>query len=48
MDNQRLFLYGALGLLLLLIWQTWQVDYGGGAGQQAGQPAAERGTADAR
>ncbi|WP_070989516.1 membrane protein insertase YidC [Halofilum ochraceum] len=28
MDNQRLFLYGALGLLLLLIWQTWQVDYG--------------------
>ena len=28
MDNQRLFLYGALGLLLLLLWQTWQVDYG--------------------
>ncbi|MDX1609594.1 MAG: membrane protein insertase YidC [Halofilum sp. (in: g-proteobacteria)] len=28
MDNQRLFLYGALGLMILLIWQTWQVDYG--------------------
>lgn len=28
MDNQRLFLYGALGLLILLVWQTWQVDYG--------------------
>ena len=28
MDNQRIFLYGALGLLLLVIWQTWQVDYG--------------------
>jgi YidC/Oxa1 family membrane protein insertase len=27
MDNQRIFLYGALGLLLLVIWQTWQVDY---------------------
>lgn len=28
MDNQRLLLYGALGLLLLLVWQAWQVDYG--------------------
>lgn len=28
MDNQRIFLYGAFGLLLLLIWQTWQIDYG--------------------
>jgi len=44
MDNQRLFLYGALGLLILLIWQTWQVDYGpqSGSGQQAA--TAESGT----
>ncbi len=27
MDNQRLFLYAGLGLLLMLIWQTWQLDY---------------------
>jgi len=30
MDNQRLFLYGALVLLLMLIGQTWQADYGAG------------------
>ncbi|TVO62386.1 membrane protein insertase YidC [Spiribacter vilamensis] len=28
MDNQRLFLVGALALVLLLIWTTWQRDYG--------------------
>ena len=28
MDNQRIFLYGALGLILLVMWQTWQVEYG--------------------
>ncbi|AGY92830.1 hypothetical protein SPICUR_09555 [Spiribacter curvatus] len=28
MDNQRLFLIGALALVLLLIWTTWQRDYG--------------------
>ena len=28
MDNQRLFLYGALALVLMLIYQQWQVDYG--------------------
>ncbi|WP_327437328.1 MULTISPECIES: membrane protein insertase YidC [Spiribacter] len=27
MDNQRLFLVGALALVLLLIWTTWQRDY---------------------
>ncbi len=27
MENQRLFLYLALGFLGLLIWQTWLVDY---------------------
>jgi len=42
MDNQRLFLYGALGLLILVIWQTWQVDYGSGSAAPGGaQPAAE-------
>jgi len=28
MDNIRLLLFGALGLLLLMIWQAWQRDYG--------------------
>jgi len=28
MDNQRLFLFMALGLVLLLIWTQWQEDYG--------------------
>jgi YidC/Oxa1 family membrane protein insertase len=37
MDYQRLFLFGALGLLLLVMWQQWQIDYGQG-GQQAQQP----------
>ena len=41
MDNQRLFLYGALGLLILVIWQTWQADYG--SRPQAQPPAAESG-----
>ena len=27
MDNQRLFLFAALGFILLIIWQQWQVDY---------------------
>jgi len=40
MDNQRLFLYGALGLLILLMWQTWQVDYGP-AGQRTPETVAE-------
>jgi len=26
MDNQRLFLYLGLGLILMLIWQQWQLD----------------------
>lgn len=44
MDNQRLFLYGALGLLLLLIWQTWQVDYG--PRREGTQPATAERSAD--
>jgi len=44
MDHQRIFLYGALGLLLLVIWQTWQVDYGAprtaGAEETTQQPDA--------
>lgn len=28
MDNQRLFLFAALGFILLILWQQWQVDYG--------------------
>ena len=55
MDNQRLFLYGALGLLLAMVWQTWQVDYGTlGEGSQpataeesAGSEAAPQDTPDA-
>lgn len=39
MDNQRVFLFMALGLVLLLIWTTWQEDYGPGS-QPA--PVAER------
>jgi len=41
MDNQRLFLYGALGLLILLMWQTWQVDYGPAGRQDRGQQVTE-------
>lgn len=37
MDNQRLFLYLGLGFLIMLIWQTWQIDY-----VLAPQQAAER------
>lgn len=36
MDNQRLFLYAALGFILLLLWQAWQQDYN--------QPAPQPGT----
>ena len=28
MDNQRLFLFAGLGLILMIIWQQWQIDYG--------------------
>ncbi len=44
MDNQRLLLYGALGLLLLLVWQTWQVDYG--PGSDAASPTRAEQSAD--
>lgn len=39
MDNQRILLYGALGLLLLLIWQTWQLDYTERPEPEAEEPA---------
>lgn len=39
MDNQRLFLYVALALVLLLGWMTWQQDYGPAATREAA-PAA--------
>lgn len=39
MDNQRLFLYVALALVLLLGWMTWQQDYGPAATREA-PPAA--------
>lgn len=35
MDNQRLFLYIALALVLLLGWMTWQQDYGPAATREA-------------
>ncbi len=35
MDNQRLFLYVALALVLLLGWMTWQQDYGPAATREA-------------
>ncbi len=28
MDNQRILLYAALGFVLLLLWQNWQLQYG--------------------
>lgn len=54
MDNQRILLYAALGFLLLIIYQNWQMQYGPNAGQyqqpQTAQqnssvPAASSGTA---
>lgn len=39
MHNLRLILYGLLGFVLLLIWQTWQEDYGPDPSAQ--RPAAE-------
>lgn len=40
MDNQRLFLYIALALVLLLGWMTWQQDYGPAATREAAQTAS--------
>lgn len=40
MDNQRIFLYGALGLILLVIWQTWQIDYGDAPARDATEEVA--------
>ncbi len=34
MDNQRILLYAALGFILLIIWQNWQIQYGSVAQQQ--------------
>ena len=36
MDNQRIFLFLALSVILMLLWQAWQQDYG--APQQAPTP----------
>ncbi len=41
MDNQRLFLFAALGFILLILWQQWQLDYG-----LAPAPATQQGVAD--
>ncbi len=42
MDNQRLFLLVALALVMLLIWTTWQQDYGPApATQTAAEAPAE-------
>lgn len=38
MDNTRLFLYGALAFLGLLIWEQWKADYG--PEPEIAQPAA--------
>ena len=43
MDNQRLFLVGALALVLLLIWTTWQRDY---AAEPAPQAESSQTTSD--
>jgi YidC/Oxa1 family membrane protein insertase len=42
MDNPRLILYLALGLVLFMIWQTWQQDYGARPMQPAQTPAPEQ------
>ena len=41
MDNQRLLLYFALALVLYLIWQAWQRDYGPQAVPVARAPVTE-------
>jgi protein translocase subunit yidC len=54
MENQRMFLFVALALVLLLIWTTWQRDYGPAVApvaeqtqsDQAQQPAPEPSRAD--
>ncbi|MEM6988756.1 MAG: membrane protein insertase YidC, partial [Pseudomonadota bacterium] len=48
MDNQRLFLYAGLGLMLMLIWQTWQLDYHYVPPTQTEAPVTEIGVAPAK
>ncbi|MEX0382612.1 membrane protein insertase YidC [Spiribacter roseus] len=47
MDNQRLFLVGALALVLLLIWTTWQRDYSTPPPQAESTEAASESSAPA-
>jgi YidC/Oxa1 family membrane protein insertase len=50
MENQRIFLFIALGLILVFMWQAWQRDYGPvplAAPQTAAAPAANSGQSSA-
>ena len=47
MDNQRLFLLVALALVMLLIWTTWQQDYGPGRPQAPSEQATPEAPAPA-
>ena len=44
MDNQRILLYAALGFVLLILWQNWQLQYGPPAQQRQAQVATETAT----
>ena len=45
MENQRILLYAALGFILLIIWQNWQMQYGPNA-EQFRQAAEQRAASD--
>ena len=40
MDNQKMMLYVALSLILMMLWQAWQQDYGSPFGPPTGESAA--------
>ncbi|RLA07640.1 MAG: membrane protein insertase YidC [Gammaproteobacteria bacterium] len=44
MDNQRLFLYAALGLISLVLWQQWQFDYNSPTQPQTSQNSSVQNT----
>ncbi|MCB1757358.1 MAG: membrane protein insertase YidC, partial [Gammaproteobacteria bacterium] len=44
MDNQRILLYAALGFVMLILWQNWQLQYGPPAQQRQAQVATESAT----
>ncbi|MEM1263451.1 MAG: membrane protein insertase YidC [Pseudomonadota bacterium] len=46
MDNQRLFTWGLFGLLLVMCWNAWQVDYGPKPAPSEQTPADGVGSAD--